>query len=167
MLKLLATALAIVALTACAASALTTSRAPSTHRPAFEAQAANAPTTSFALPSTELHFSETPIHDRAGRGPLLAAPAYGDMTRGEHGTFIRMPAGFDGAPHIHTHDFWVAVISGVAVNNAVGGPETPLPPGSFWFQPGGQPHITKCISQVECVFFASQNGPFDYIPVNP
>lgn len=153
-------AIAIFALGASPASAQTS------RRPATEAQAHNAPTTNVALPSTDLHFQNTGINDRNGQGPILAAPAYGDMTRGEHGTYIRMPAGFDGAVHIHTHDFWVAVVSGVAVNTAVGGTDVPLPPGSFWFQPGGRPHYTKCISQVECVFFASQNGPFDYILAN-
>lgn len=133
----------------------------------MRAQAHNAPTTNVALPSTDLRFVETGINDRHGHGPILAAAAYGDMTRGEHGTYIRMPAGFDGAVHIHTHDFWVAVVSGVAVNSAVGGIDVPLPQGSFWFQPGGRPHYTKCLSQVECVFFVNQNGPFDYIVINP
>jgi len=135
-------------------------------RPSTAAQAENAPTTNVALPSTGLKFGSTGITDRNGYGPILAAPAYGDLTKGEHSTYIRMPAGFDGAAHIHTNDFWVAVVSGVAVNTAVGGEDVPLPPGSFWFQPGGKPHYTKCISQVECVFFVNQNGPFDYIKVD-
>ena len=157
--RLLMTAVAIAAFAAGAAQA----KAPS--RPATAAQAENAPTANVALPSTDLKFGSTGITDRNGYGPILGAAAYGDMTKGEHSTYIRMPAGFDGAVHIHTHDFWVAVISGVAVNTAVGGKDVPLAQGSFWFQPGGNPHYTKCISQVECVFFVNQNGPFDYIKV--
>jgi hypothetical protein len=31
-------------------------------------------------------------------------------------------------------------------------------------QKGGEPHVTKCISPNECIFFVSQNGKFDYVP---
>jgi len=27
---------------------------------------------------------------------------------------------------------------------------------------GGEPHVTKCISPGECIFFVNQNGKFDY-----
>src|SRR5262249_3452889 len=27
---------------------------------------------------------------------------------------------------------------------------------------GGEPHVTKCISPGECIFFVSQDGKFDY-----
>jgi len=44
-----------------------------------------------------------------------------------------------------------------------GGTEVPLPVGSYWFQKGGERHITKCISPNECIFFISQAGRFDYV----
>jgi len=37
-----------------------------------------------------------------------------------------------------------------------------LPAGSYYFQKGGERHVTKCISSNECVFFVSQNGKFDF-----
>ncbi len=37
-------------------------------------------------------------------GELNAAPAYGDLAHGAHGTFIKMPAGFVSTVHIHTGD---------------------------------------------------------------
>ena len=55
------------------------------------------------------------------------------------------------------------VISGVAVNGLPGSTDVPLPIGSYWFQKGGERHITKCISPNECVFFISQNDKFDYV----
>lgn len=162
-MKLKALAMAAIASFSIGANGANARTSP---RPTTEAQARNAPTSNVALPSTDLQFVDTGINDRNGYGPLRAAPAYGDMTSGEHSTYIRMPPGFDGAVHVHTYDFWVAVVSGVAVNTAAGGVDVQLPQGSFWFQPGGQPHYTKCVSQVECVFFVSQNGPFDYIPAD-
>src|SRR5437660_9574621 len=55
------------------------------------------------------------------------------------------------------------VISGVAVNGLPGSTDVPLPIGSYWFQKGGERHITKCISPNECVFFISQNDKLDYV----
>ena len=117
------------------------------------------------LPVTELKWGSTGIVAPNGIGPLQAAPAYGDLSKGAHATFIKMPAGFVGAVHTHTHDFYVAVITGVAINTSVGDKDIPLPPGSYWFQPGGKPHVTKCISTTECIFFVSQGAKFDYLPV--
>ena len=57
------------------------------------------------------------------------------------------------------------VISGVAVNGLPGSPDVQLPVGSYWFQKGGEPHVTKCVSPNECIFFISQHGAFDYVVV--
>ena len=83
--------------------------------------------------------------------------------RVRHGTFIKMPAGFVSPVHIHTEDYWGVVISGVTVNGVPGSKDVELPVGSYWFQKGGERHVTKCISPNECIFFISQNGKFDYI----
>jgi hypothetical protein len=113
-------------------------------------------------PVTELKYNSTGISD-GSHGELSAAAAYGDLTHGAHGTFIKMPAGFVSALHTHTEDYWGVVISGVAVNGLPGSKDVPLPVGSYWLQKGGEAHITKCISPNECIFFISQNGKFDYL----
>ena len=120
-------------------------------------------TASVSTPVTELKYGSTGVSDGI-HGELRAAPAYGDLTRGPHGTFIRMPAGFVSPIHTHTEDYWGVVISGVAANGQPGSKDVPLPVGSYWFQKGGERHITKCISPNECLFFISQDGKFDYIP---
>jgi hypothetical protein len=117
---------------------------------------------SVSTPVTALHYGPTGVSDGV-HGELNAAPAFGDLARGQHGTFIKMPAGFVSPLHIHTADYWGVVISGVAVNGKPGSPDVQLPVGSYWLQKGGEPHITKCISPNECIFFISQNGPFDYV----
>jgi len=48
------------------------------------------------------------------------------------------------------------------INKKPDGPDLPLPAGSYYFQQGGEPHVTKCISPDGCIFFVSQNGKFDY-----
>ena len=55
------------------------------------------------------------------------------------------------------------MISGVAANGRPGSADVPLPTGSYWFQKGGEIHVTKCLSPNECLFFISQGGKFDYV----
>ena len=114
------------------------------------------------VPVTTLKYGPTGVSDGV-HGELLAAPAYGDLAHGPHGTFIRMPAGFVSPVHTHTEDYWGVVISGVAANGLPGSQDVPLPVGSYWFQKGGEAHVTKCLSPNECVFFISQRGGFDYV----
>ncbi|RTL18905.1 MAG: DUF4437 domain-containing protein [Burkholderiales bacterium] len=129
---------------------------------AFGAAQAQSHQPSVSTPVTQLQYGGTGVKDASGK-ELLASPAYGDLGKGPHGTFIRMPAGFTSHAHIHTGDYWGVVISGVAVNGKPGSVDIPLPAGSYWFQKGGENHITKCISPNECLFFISQGGKFDYV----
>jgi len=129
---------------------------------ALGAAAATNGSASISTPVTALQYGPTGVSDGV-HGELMAAPAYGDLGHGPHGTFIRMPAGFVSHVHIHTEDYWGVVISGVAVNGVPGSTDQPLPVGSYWFQKGGERHITKCISPNECLFFISQQGKFDYL----
>jgi hypothetical protein len=109
------------------------------------------------LPVTKLKYFKT------GNGPLEAAPAYGDLFHGEHGTFIKLPAGFISPAHAHSEDYHANVISGIVANGAPGSKMVQLPVGSYYFQKGGESHITKCLSANECILFLSQPGKFDYI----
>ena len=118
-------------------------------------------TSSISRPVTELEYSPTGISDGV-HGELYAAPAYGDLAHGPHGTFIKMPAGYVSPTHTHTEDYWAVVVAGVMVNKEPDSPDLPLPPGSYYFQKGGEPHVTMCISPGGCIFFVSQNGKFDY-----
>ncbi len=119
---------------------------------------------SVSTPVTDLKYIPTGVKDASGL-ELQVAPAYGDLAHGAHGTFVKMPAGFVSVPHTHTEDYYAVVVSGVGSNEKVGAADVPLPVGSYWFQKGGEPHVTKCISPNECIFFLSQPGKFDYVPV--
>jgi len=115
------------------------------------------------LPVTQVKYFPTGVSDGV-HGELQAGPAYGDLAHGAHGTFIKMPAGFVSPIHTHTADYYAVVISGVGVNGLPGSVDVPLPVGSYWFQKGGERHVTKCISPNECIFFLSQPAKFDYLP---
>jgi len=128
--------------------------------------AAAAPETqaSVNIPVTRIQFGPTGVKDAKGL-ELLAGPVYGDLGKGPHGTFIRMPAGFVSPVHNHTGAYWGIVISGVAANGLPGAPDVQLPAGSYWYQKGGEAHVTKCLAAHECLFFISQDTPFDNVPV--
>lgn len=115
------------------------------------------------IPVTQLKYFDTGIGKESGVGTLRAAPGYGDLQNGAHGTIIKMPAGFVSHVHTHTGEYWAVVISGVGVNGVPGSKDVPLPTGSYWSQKGGERHVTKCISSNECIFFISQSVKFDEI----
>ena len=110
------------------------------------------------LPVTDIKYVAT------GIGPMMAGPAFGNPQMGPHSTFVKLPAGFHGEVHTHTNDYYGVVISGVVINKVPDGKDVALPAGSYWYQKGGEPHVTHCISSNECVFFVTQAAKFDYIP---
>jgi hypothetical protein len=116
---------------------------------------------SISIPADKIAFGPTGVKTQVGE--LLAGPAYGDLAKGAHGTFIRMPAHFVSPLHLHTEDYFAVVISGVGVNTQPGKEDVPLGVGSYWFQRGGENHVTKCLSDKDCLFFLYQPGKFDYV----
>ena len=85
---------------------------------------------SVSIPVTEIKYTET------GIGPIKVAPGYGDMTKGAHSNFVKIPGGFSSPPHIHTENYYAVVVNGVIGNGVEGAQDIPLPPGSYWFQKG-------------------------------
>ena len=125
---------------------------------ALTAGLAHAAETSISVPVSDVKFFDT------GVGPLKAAPGFGDLTKGAHSTFVKLPAGFSSPLHIHTEDYYGVVITGVVANEVDDkAPNRPLAPGSYWFQKGKVNHVTKCLSANECVVFITQPGKFDYV----
>jgi hypothetical protein len=113
---------------------------------------------SASVPVTQLKFYQ----DKYG---IMIARAWGDPDAGPHGNYIRMDGNTRSPPHTHTFSYSGVVITGVVSNAGVGKVDRPLPPGSYWFQKGGEPHVTACVSQDECLFFVVSPGPFDFIPI--
>lgn len=112
---------------------------------------------SVSVPVAEMQYTET------GIGPIKVAPGYGDMFKGAHSNFVKIPGGFNSPLHFHTEDYYAVVVSGVVGNGVEGAQDIPLSPGSYWFQSGNEKHVTKCLSSTECVFFVTQPGKFDFM----
>lgn len=113
--------------------------------------------TSVSVPVTDLKYAET------GIGPINVAAGFGDMNKGAHSNFVKIPGGFNSPLHVHSEDYYAVVVSGVIGNGTEGAQDIPLAPGSYWFQKGNEKHVTKCLSATECVFFVTQPGKFDFV----
>lgn len=96
---------------------------------------------------------------------LIFANAWGDPARGPHSNYIRLPGSSASPLHVHTASYYGVVISGVVANERQARPDRPLGPGSYWYQRGGEPHVTKCLSRADCLIFVTSRGAFDIRPV--
>lgn len=114
---------------------------------------------SMVLPVDQLAFYQNP------QG-LTVANAWGDPATGPHSNYIKMPGGAASGLHTHSFSYYGVVIAGIVANEPSDGvPARPLKPGSYWFQKGGEPHVTNCLSATECLIFVTSKGPFDFKPV--
>jgi quercetin dioxygenase-like cupin family protein len=97
-------------------------------------------------------------------GPEIAV-LHGDPKSG--GAFLlRFPPGAKSGLHTHTSDYEAVVVSG-APKHWLAGAEAkakPLASGSYWFQPGGQPHGDECTGKDPCVLFVIMPGALDFTP---
>lgn len=116
---------------------------------------------SVSIPAADIGFGATGV--KSNGLELKAGPAYGNLAKGRHGTFVRMPAGYKSAIHTHTEDYYAVVVEGVGANFPAGATGKPLPVGSYFFQRGEEAHETQCLSKEDCLFFIVQPGKFDYV----
>ena len=99
-----------------------------------------------------------------GIGPIQAAIAYGDMTKGPYGIFLKFPGGFKTPLHQHSSEYRAVVVAGTIVNSEVGEADITMQPGSYWYQRGNISHVTQCVSSDGCTVFLMQPGKFDFLP---
>jgi hypothetical protein len=126
-----------------------------------DAQPAEAGEASVSIPAAELQFYRN-------KDGLTFADAWGNPADGPHSNFIKLPANTVSPPHIHTASYYGVVIVGIVTNERVGAVHARnLSAGSYWYQRGGEPHVTSCISPTECVIFVTSHGSFDFIPAGP
>ncbi|RZN23178.1 DUF4437 domain-containing protein [Bradyrhizobium sp. Leo121] len=124
-------------------------------------------TNSLEIPFEDMTFADSGF---ASYGPrrtddhsnrdILVSDAYGKVASGAHATITKFPKGFKSALHTHTGDYYAVVISGVMANYRPGGEMKHLSAGSYWFQKGGEPHITECFSE-NCTVVLVQDVAFD------
>ncbi len=112
------------------------------------------------LPPAHLAWQKTP------EGVAFAS-LVGDRFAEPYMAMVRLPAGLVSPAHSKSADMFGVVITGAMVHAAVGSVESEivLSEGSFYRIPKNLPHISKCVSTVDCVTFLYQDGKFDFLPV--
>lgn len=85
----------------------------------------------------------------------------GDPATGPSDMLMRFVRG-QGVPHVHSSDYRLVVVQGTMTHTQAGeeAKATPMGPGSYWFQPGEQPHVDSCLSD-QCTMFISWSGKRD------
>lgn len=111
------------------------------------------------VPFEEARFA--PVSPRLPDGPRMAV-LWGDPNTGPSAVLLEMKKG--SVPlHIHTADYHLVIIEGKMKHWAQGQTESAAPslgPGSYWFQPGGQPHGDACLTD-KCVMQVVWSGARD------
>jgi quercetin dioxygenase-like cupin family protein len=102
-----------------------------------------------------------PVVARLPDGPRMAV-LWGDPTTGPSAVLLEMKRG--SVPlHVHSADYHLVVLEGTMKHWIEGDTEEtarPLGPGSYWFQPGGQPHADACLTE-KCVMQIVWSGKRD------
>ena len=92
--------------------------------------------------------------------------AYGDMSKGGHGTFGKFPANFITPVHTHSGAYHGVVIKGTMTNPFKDQTDPPkMSPGSYWYVPAKSEHATACVSDTPCQFYFHADSAFDFKPV--
>jgi hypothetical protein len=116
---------------------------------------------SASIPASQYKFHDTGARGVDPKTKIEAADAYGDMAKGQHGTFFRFTPGFVSPVHTHTYDYYAVVINGEMENYEVGVTPIKMGPGSYWYQRDKKAHTTACISKTPCEIFIVQSEKFD------
>ncbi len=114
------------------------------------------------IPATELAWETTP------EGVAFAA-LKGDRFHEAYMAMVRLPAGLVSPAHTKTASMHGVVVSGVISHRAVDSEPTSekhLPVGSYYEIPANVPHVSKCLSQTDCITFLYQDGSFDFLPTD-
>lgn len=96
------------------------------------------------------------------------APLKGNRFEESYMAMVRLPAGLVSPVHTKSAGMYGLVVAGEMVHLAGEGAnraENVLKSGDYYEIPAGLPHLSKCVSQVDCVTFLYQDGPFDFLPV--
>ena len=101
--------------------------------------------------------------DPSNPGGPQAAPLAGDPKTGPYAFLLKLPRGV--LPnHWHSSDYYALTIEGESKHWVLGkeAEAKSLPPGTFWFQPGGVTgqHGDDCLSNT-CLDFIFMPGKFD------
>ena len=112
-------------------------------------------------PTNKLEWATTP--EGAAFAPLI-----GNRFVEPYMAMVKLPAGLVSPAHVKTSNMYGVMISGSMVHSVDDSnpkDDVVLPEGSFYKIPKNLPHVSKCVSAIDCITFLYQDGKFDFVPV--
>jgi Domain of unknown function (DUF4437) len=106
--------------------------------------------------------------DPSDPGGTQGAVLWGDPAKGPSSMLMKTKK-LAGELHYHTYDYDLVLIEGRMKHWGEKEQEAevrPLGPGSYWHQPGLQPHGDSCLTD-ECLMFIKWEGKRDAMLANP
>lgn len=102
-----------------------------------------------------------PLNPARGDQSPQAGTLWGDR-KGEvpTGFLAKFVDGFSSPPHIHNATYRAVVIHGLIHNDDPSATAMWMPPGSFWTQPKGEPHITAAKGALNVALVEIDQGPY-------
>lgn len=102
-----------------------------------------------------------PVDPKQPEGTQIAV-LRGDPATGPSAMLMRQVRG-NSAMHVHSSDYDLVLIKGQMKHWSPDDIERDAPvlgPGSYWFQPGNEPHAGSCLTD-ECLMYVQWNGKRD------
>ncbi|MBI4510178.1 MAG: cupin domain-containing protein [Deltaproteobacteria bacterium] len=106
------------------------------------------------------HFSADKLTFTEALPGVEKAILWGDETKGPYGAFTRFKPGLKIPLHSHPNDIVVVVLSGAYLFGTSEG-ETRVAARSYFFLPGGTPHMAGSDPEEGCFFYEESPGAFD------
>lgn len=88
----------------------------------------------------------------------------GNPGEGPFNAIVRLPPGHTSPLHTHTASYSGVSLTDGHVHSATAELGEPLPKGSTWHQPAGEPHVDACRSEEPCLFAVFFDGAVDMNP---
>ena len=106
-------------------------------------------------PAAEFDWETTP------EGVAFAALS-GDRWSEPYFAMVRLPAGKISPRHTKSAAMFGMMLEGEMTHTSMAGADTPIGPGSYYQIPADMPHVSACVSTVDCVTLLYQDGAFDF-----
>ncbi len=124
--------------------------------PVFEVEE---PATNEVRLSSEIEWEQ--LNPARGDKSPLAGTVWGDrQDTVATGFLAKFVDGFSSPPHIHNVTYRALVIKGLIHNDDPDAANMWMPPGSFWTQPAGEPHITSAQGEENICYVEIDSGPY-------
>jgi beta-alanine degradation protein BauB len=117
------------------------------------------------LGTSNVPFESLSFQPLAGVDGPQRAIAFGDPDQGAHGFYLKLPPQWASTNHYHSANYNAVVIDGEIVNNHEGQTEeVTIGKGGYFATVNNVNHVTKCLSQTECIIYVQMDSAFDAPP---